>query len=408
MHKLIVFEDEGYRNLLPLVYWRACFELRCGRRRLFERWTADEAAELAGLWVRKELAEVIRERFDVPVNTPAEGHVLLASARWVPAGRIGPTEQEPAVGVMDEQIAYILADASLADRLTPTVCLNAKTLAAALEGVRRVPARGWMIRYPWDLVHLNARLLAEDFDSPAIEGRVCKGAHILNESAVRIGPGSVIKPCAVLDAEDGPICIGSNVVVSPNCTIQGPCAIGDGSLIQPGASIREGTTIGPVCKIGGEVEASIIQGYTNKQHDGFLGHAYVGEWVNLGADTVNSDLKNTYGTVRVPINGIEVDSGQMFVGLTVGDHSKTGINQAFPTGSVVGFGCSVATSRLAPKFVPSFTWLTDKGAEPYDPKRCLAVATKAMARRKIEISPAERELFLSLPRIAREHEATTS
>ncbi len=261
-----------------------------------------------------------------------------------------------------------------------------------------------MVCYPWDLVHLHARLLEADWNSPGIEGRVCEGAYLLNESGIYIGQASVVKPCAVLDAEDGPIYIGRDVVISPNCTIQGPCSIDDGSLIQPGSSIREGTSVGPVCKVGGEVEESIIHGYSNKQHDGFLGHAYVGQWVNLGADTVNSDLKNTYGTVKVPVNGVEVDSGRMFVGLTVGDHSKTGINQAFSTGGVIGFGCNVATSSLAPKFVPSFTWLTDKGADPYDPQRCLAVAKKVMARRKIEMSPAEQKLFLALPQIAKQHE----
>ena len=200
----------------------------------------------------------------------------------------------------------------------------------------------------------------------------------------------------MLDAEHGPIFISEDVTVSANASLEGPCYIGSGSLIQPGAVLRDGMSIGPRCKVGGELESSILHGFSNKQHDGFLGHSYVAEWVNLAADTVNSDLKNTYGTIRVPINGVEVESGLMFVGLTMGDHSKTGIGQMFPTGSVVGFGCNVATCEFAPRFVPSFTWLTPKGAEPYDVERCLGVARRVMARRQVELTKAHEGLFRSV------------
>ena len=128
------------------------------------------------------------------------------------------------------------------------------------------------------------------------------------------------------------------------------------------------------------------------------------EWVNLAADTVNSDLKNTYGNIRVPINGVEVDSGQMFVGLTIGDHSKTGIGQMFPTGAVIGFGCNIATCEFSPKFLPSFTWLTGLEACIYAPERCLDVARKVMARRQNIPSPAEEMWFMALPAYARRFE----
>ena len=164
-------------------------------------------------------------------------------------------------------------------------------------------------------------------------------------------------------------------------------------------------SIGRRCKVGGEVESSIIHGFSNKQHDGFLGHSYVAEWVNLAADTVNSDLKSTYGTVRVPINGVEVESDQMFVGLTIGDHSKTGIGQMFPTGAVVGFGANVATCEFAPKFVPSFTWLTNSARSRYEPDRCLEVAKRVMARRQVTMTGAEEALFRSLPEQAAKIEA---
>ena len=165
--------------------------------------------------------------------------------------------------------------------------------------------------------------------------------------------------------------------------------------------VREGTSLGPVCKIGGEIECSIIHGYSNKQHTGFLGHAYVGEWVNLGAGCTNSDLKNTYGSVRVPINGKEVDSGETFVGMLVGDHS---INTSFATGAVMGTCCNVFLSSYPSKFIPSFSWYTDKGLAKYDAQRGIAVARKVMARRKKDMTPALEKLFVSLPGIARTHE----
>ena len=211
-------------------------------------------------------------------------------------------------------------------------------------------------------------------------------------------------PCVVLDAEQGPIYIGANVRISPHVSVQGPCYIGDDTLIQSGAAIREATAIGPVCKVGGEVEASIIHSYSNKQHDGFLGHSYLGQWINIAADSINSDLKNTYGKVRVPINGVEVDSGEMFVGLTVGDHSKCGINSSFATGSVVGFSANLFMSAHIPKFVPSFAWYTDSCREYYDAQRGLDVARKVMARRKVAMTAAQQNLYLRLLDLAKRHE----
>jgi UDP-N-acetylglucosamine diphosphorylase/glucosamine-1-phosphate N-acetyltransferase len=260
-----------------------------------------------------------------------------------------------------------------------------------------------LIDYPWQLVHATPAEISRQFANatPRRAGDVSSGAHLLNADAIHIGNGSRVMPGVVLDAEGGPIYIGDNVTIRPNAVVSGPCYIGDRCTIQVGANIREGTSLGMGSKIGGEVEGTIVHGYSNKQHDGFLGHSYVGEWVNLGADTVTSDLKNTYGTVRVAINGREIDSGEMFVGAIIGDHTKTGINVALPTGCVIGFAANVMVSDYSPKFVPSFSWLTDRGAMQNDPQQALAVARKVVARRNRELSDAESALFLSIEGIAR-------
>jgi UDP-N-acetylglucosamine diphosphorylase/glucosamine-1-phosphate N-acetyltransferase len=222
---------------------------------------------------------------------------------------------------------------------------------------------------------------------------------------IHIAPGARVKPGVVLDAEEGPIHIDRDALVQPNVVLEGPCYIGPGSIVRPGAAIRGGTTIGPVCKVGGEIEASIIHGYTNKQHHGFLGHSYVAEWVNLGADTVTSDLKNTYGTIRVFINGVGVETGEHLIGSIIGDHSKTGIGTILPTGCVIGVAASVFTQRPLPKFIPSFAWLTDEGMTSYRVEKAVQIARTVMLRRDVCLSDEERQLLEQVAQVARQIES---
>jgi UDP-N-acetylglucosamine diphosphorylase/glucosamine-1-phosphate N-acetyltransferase len=258
-----------------------------------------------------------------------------------------------------------------------------------------------LVNYPWDLVNNNGEQLRADCSvltkkgrSRSVNGKVARGVSLLNKKDIFVGEGSVIKPGVVIDAEEGPVYIGRNVTVLPQSTIIGPAYIGDGSIIKVGAKIYEDTSIGPVCKVGGEVEASIIHGYSNKQHDGFLGHSYVGAWVNLGAGTSNSDLKNNYGSVKVFINGEQVDSGSQFVGLTIGDHSKSSINSTFNTGTVVGVSSNIFGSGFPAKYVPSFSWgAAGETLTTYNIDRAIDVAKRVMARRKVAFSGAEDILF---------------
>jgi UDP-N-acetylglucosamine diphosphorylase/glucosamine-1-phosphate N-acetyltransferase len=263
-----------------------------------------------------------------------------------------------------------------------------------------------LLEWPWEIVRDQSGALAEDWNhtvgSGAILGDVDGASHIPGAEAVHIGPGTQVKPCVVIDAGKGSVWIGRQVEILPHAYVEGPAFIGDGSRLQPGAVVRE-SFIGPGCRIGGEVDASIVQSYSNKQHGGFLGHSYVGSWVNVAADCVSSDLKNTYGSVRVPVNGCEVDSGEQFVGIFVGDHSKIGTNVAFSPGAVVGFCSSVATSRI-PKFVPSFSWIDGDKRERYAGDRGLEVARKAMARRGMEMGAAAERVFLEVSRQARDLE----
>ena len=165
-----------------------------------------------------------------------------------------------------------------------------------------------------------------------------------------------------------------------------------------GAKVRAGTTLGPRCRIGGELEASIVQGYSNKYHDGFLGHAYLGEWVNLGAGTSNSDLRNDYGEVTVTVNGRAVDTGLTKVGCFLGDHTKTGLGTLLNTGTSAGAFCNLLPSGgLLPKSLPSFTsWWNGTLRENDDVPRLLKTAATAMARRGVTLTPAHAQLYRAL------------
>jgi UDP-N-acetylglucosamine diphosphorylase/glucosamine-1-phosphate N-acetyltransferase len=402
--QLLIFEDDGYKNLLPLVYSRATFNLRCGFDNLLSKIESAVGLTADALFVRKSLAAVMAERQTRRVNQTATGDdQLWVNGRLLLRNRLD-LPKDSAVWRGEALVAARLSRA-LACKLSPAILLDRAKLRETLSSCQSVELPedvGLFVDFPWQLVHENAAEIIRQSRAMKfiLSGNISPGAHLISDNPINIGECTTIKPGAVLDAERGPIFIGENVTVHPGAVIQGPCYIGDGCMIQPGASIRTGCSIGMVCKIGGEVEETIFHGYSNKQHDGFIGHSYIGEWVNLGADTVGSDLKNTYGPVRVPINGVSVDSGQAFVGAYIGDHTKTAIRSALPTGCVIGYACNIAVGGYVPQFVPSFSWLTDKGAEPNDPARSLEVARKVVARRDRKYSPAEESLFLSIQKEA--------
>jgi UDP-N-acetylglucosamine diphosphorylase/glucosamine-1-phosphate N-acetyltransferase len=196
-----------------------------------------------------------------------------------------------------------------------------------------------------------------------------------------------------MDASTGPIFIEKNVTIFPNAVIQGPFYIGESSKIKSCATIYPNVSIGTVCKVGGEVEDTIIHPFSNKQHSGFLGHSYLGSWINLGADTNNSDLQNNYGTIKVQINGKHIDSGKQFVGLLMGDHSKTAINKMFNTGTVVGFSSNVFGAGFPPKYIPSFGWGGSESMKEYKLAKAIETAKAVFTRRDKNFSTDDEKLF---------------
>ncbi len=382
-----LFDDAGWQRLLPLTWLRSACELRCGRDRLVDKVRAHVGRKLAGLWTRPELANLAAARLGLESPAPSDDWCLV-NARVLVSADVQP----PPAGVAWRTPEALLAvGVRAADRagLDAGLFLDETRLEDWLRSYRtELPPRGLqLINHPWDLVHANAHELARQCREGGVrDGRIFAGVHLLHPGEIHVAGGAVVKPGAVLDAELGPIHVAEDAVIQPNAVLEGPCYIGPRSVVRPGAILRAGTSLGPVCRVGGEVAATIFQGYANKQHEGYVGHSYVAEWVNLGAATVTSDLKNTYGTIRVYVNGVGVESGRHFIGAIIGDHSKTGIGTLLPTGAVIGVASNVFTRGAVPKFVPSFAWLTDEGMTAYRVDKALDIARTVMARREQELS----------------------
>jgi len=250
---------------------------------------------------------------------------------------------------------------------------------------------GRLLDWPWSLVEANARQVALDVEanheaSPPPQGVVRLGEHPLS-----LGEGALVEPGVVLDLRDGPIRLDDGARVQGPARLSGPLFVGRGTLVFGGSVAA--SSIGPVCKVRGEVDTSVLTGYCNKAHDGYLGHALLGRWVNLGALTTNSDLKNNYSPVRVSLGSGEVDTGLLKVGCFVGDHVKTGIGTLLNTGSVLGAGSNLFGGAMSPRYVPPFSWGTGSQLVEFRLERFLEVAEAAMARRGVELTAGLREML---------------
>jgi len=238
---------------------------------------------------------------------------------------------------------------------------------------------------PWDLMGRNGQQLSADIPRffPGYAADKIKGCHIIGDGLLSLGSDVTIEPGSVFDVRNGPIRLSDDVVVKAHTRMEGPAFIGPGSTVL-GGSLSE-VSVGSVCKVRGEVECSVLLGFSNKAHDGFLGHAYVGRWVNLGAFTTNSDLKNNYGNVRVGGPDGPRDTGLMKVGCFLGDHVKTGIGTLLNTGTTVGAGSNIFGGQMPPTYVPPFSWGSGTNLTEFRLDKLLEIASRAMERRGVHL-----------------------
>jgi len=405
--RLCIFEDEGYANLFPLTYLRPVYELRCGIQTLREKIARYYPDRSQTLLCRDYLEEVVKEQNPgIPVNTLSGDRYLFVNGRVLFSEELKKKIDLEAEGLYVSNGTVVAAVVKGPHLQALRQKLGTPLTKKDFGDLPEVELDAVLLNYSWDFIHHNPDEIIADFNyfnrGGIIEGRVYENVSLLEKGNIYLAAGAQLKPGVILDAEEGPIFIDESAKILHNATIIGPAYIGRKSAIKVGAKIYEGTSIGEVSKVGGEVEESIIHSYSNKQHDGFLGHAYLGQWVNLGADTNNSDLKNNYGTVKVFVNGKQVDSGSLFVGATIGDHSKTGINTMLNTGTVIGVFANVYGGDFPPKFIPSFAWGGPAGFVEHQFEKALATARNVMKRRDKVVTPALEKLYRHVFELTRE------
>ena len=402
---LCVFEDELYTNFLPLTYLHPCFHLRCGLFTLAERITKVFPEYTVHYLCRSYLNPMMRERglaIASPFDLNREGDsVFLVNGRL-----LAPYHLRYELFRMQETDCLYMHDSHLvAALLRPTLAEEAiyylleQNTAELLNHLSRlvksveIPAH--LATYPWDLITHNPELIDKDFtlfDRPHRPENVAHSQTVLYEPRnIYIHPEARVDALAVLDARQGAIFIDKGAIIEPFSYIQGPAAIGPGTQIV-GGPIRPGVSIGPLCRIGGEVEESIIQGYTNKYHTGFLGHSYLGEWVNVGAITTGSDLKNTYSTIRVEIDRAVIDTTQQKLGVFIADHVKLGIGTMMTGGAIIGVGSNIFGGAV-PKMVPSFIWGNQDSFSEYRLEKFLEMTRVVMQRREMSLTNTQANLI---------------
>ena len=404
---LIFFEGPGLAQFWPLCVSRPPYLLRCGATMLYEKWVRRLRPARVSFSCRPELHAVVAKRTGCPVNQPVrEGEVdiWVLDGRWLP---LLPASLDFDQVPEECCLQCVGRTVGLRFRGTNTVLLEQVNKAIASGGDRWVEAylpqaevSGTVVEYLWDIVDENSKQIEMDFALLGDGGpakwpvdAVDQAAVVLRPERVRIGLQTEVGPQVVLDARGGPIILGRDVVINPHSYIEGPAVVGDGSRIY-GGKIRAGTTIGPVCRIGGEVENSVFLGYANKYHDGFIGHCVVGEWVNLGALTTNSDVKNNYHPVRVEFPHETVDTGRIKVGAFLADHTKTGIGTLLPTGGTVGFGSNIfGGGTVGPRMVPEFTWMGGGTCAEYRPAEAKHTASAMCNRRNVDFSDDDARVF---------------
>jgi len=344
---------------------------------------------------RQEIYHLLHRVAGPDINSPlGDAPVLLVSAQLMLTSKFDAPAQ-PFVMLDDESGASVRAAFGAFPGLASTDVLARSKRWATTINLPRVPPQGRMAGYLWDLLAWNEESIAEDSSalphppSPHPAGPY----HLIQPQQVWLSEGVTIFPGVVIDASKGPVIVARGASVGANAVVQGPCYIGPGSAVQPLALVRPGMTIGPGCKVAGEIASSIIQGNTNKAHHGYLGDSYVGEWVNLAAGTTTSNLKTTYGQIPVDFGSHQIDTGRRFLGALIGDHTKTAINTRLMTGSYVGFCTMIATSALPPRFIPSFSFLTDRGIEPYQNEKAIEVMKIVFGRRDRKFTELDAEII---------------
>jgi UDP-N-acetylglucosamine diphosphorylase/glucosamine-1-phosphate N-acetyltransferase len=375
----ILFDGNVRNQLLPFTFTRPVAEIRVGILTIREKWE-----HYLGLTTTTVTEDYLSEKYPF---LELERNVFI-NASFLPSENlvsiIKGLEENQAIFFDDEPIAFFTTEGQEVDFETFDV------IQYAHDDILR-------IEHTWEIFSKNGEAIKRDFEM-LTKGRksqpIPKDIWTKNIENIFIEEGAILEFCT-LNASEGPIYIGKDAEIMEGSMVRGPFALCEHSTLKMGAKIYTNTTIGPHSKVGGEVNNSVIFGYSNKGHDGFLGNSVLGEWCNLGADTNNSNLKNNYAEVRLWDYETEgfARTGLQFCGLMMGDHSKCGINTMFNTGTVVGVSANIFGSGFPRNFVPSFSWGGSGGFTTYKTDKAFEVAKVVMGRRNIEFSEMDAKIL---------------
>ncbi len=364
--------DGAFRNaLLPFTFTRPVADIRIGILTIREKW--EKFLKFTTTTLTEEYLEEKYPVLELEENIFINASYIPNQAFFQAVKNLKPNQ---AIFCDDEMIAfYSLKDQEEIDFST-------------YENIDIIGVKA--IHHKWDLFLLNEYAIKQDFElltKDEISADIPEWVQAINNEQIFIEKGAQINPC-ILNASSGPIYIGRDTVILDGAMIRGPFSLGEKSLVKMGAKIYGATTVGPNCRVGGEVKNSILFGNSNKGHEGYLGDSVIGEWCNFGADSNVSNLKNNYSKVRLWNYEDEIyeDSRQLFCGIMMGDHSKTSINTMFNTGTVVGVSANIFGADLPEKFIPSFSWSGNKIIDIYNFKKAMRTAKKMMALSSQELS----------------------
>ena len=391
MNILLFDHPEIRMSLLPLTYTRPVADLRLGIMTIAQKWAHDLKSPV-GFFTQ----DYLQGKF--PLKQEEEN--IFINGALCPDPHLVSAIGKLSVGASLQHEGILLAF-----RNGPVKSID--HLEDSLSNIEyQYPVT--LIRYNWDLFLQNGAQITEDF------ARITKGREsqplvdphtaVYHQENLFIEQGVSIK-AAIINAEEGPVYLGKGAEVQEGTIIQGPFAMGENSQLRLGGKMRLNTTIGPHCKVGGEVGNVIFQDNSNKAHEGFLGNSIIGSWCNLGADTNNSNLKNNYSNVRCWNygKGAFVDSGLQFCGTVMGDHSKCSINTMLNTGTVIGVCANIHGTGFPKKFIPSFIWGGTNYCLEYDFEKACETIERVMARRSKAFDETERKILETVFRISAQY-----
>ena len=385
------YEDNTADQFDPVSLTRPLHAIRCGRKTFME-WNRDKlpADCHISIVVREELENITKELFPEYAVNPD----VMEDGIWVLASAVLTKEEWH--NLLQSKVCFFKHDKIVAQYRTADDSGQWWFDDDNLSATKNTDSDKAELHYPvpeylWEILPLAHQLLQDEF-APGNLPVERDGVTFINKSNMTIDDTANILPQVILDASAGPIVIEENVKIFPFTYIQGPAVIGKDSQISSHTQYRN-SYCGPMCKLGGEVSKTIIQGNSNKVHDGHLGDSFLGEWVNLGAGTTNSNLKNNYKPVSVSVRGKTVHTNTLFAGCYIGDHSKAAIGTQFNTGTVVGPGCNIVTSGFPPKTIRPFTWLINGKHRKTLLDKFVETAEISMKRRNQIFSIATKEMY---------------